>query len=83
MVEGVGHVKLPLTPTGWKELIKSSRLAPFGMGESTVVDTNVRNTWEIDAKQHVTFQNHGLWNAYLNEALQSAKLELGLDENLE
>lgn len=46
----LGIVGLPLS-TRDAEAIKSRSIqAPFGMGERTVVDKTVRDTWEMDAK---------------------------------
>lgn len=44
-----GHtISLPLAQ-GDAEVIKAvSRQAPFGKGDQTLVDTSVRNTWELD-----------------------------------
>lgn len=41
------------------EAIKSrANQAPFGMGERTVVDKSVRDTWELDASQVAKTLNH-------------------------
>ena len=48
-VEGVGPIALPLLPAQAKQLIKAATRAPFGRGADTVVDTNVRRTWQIEA----------------------------------
>ncbi len=46
---GLGPIGLPLNARE-AEVIKSrAKQAPFGMGERTVVDTSVRDTWEMDA----------------------------------
>ena len=52
-VEGVGPIALPLMPAQAKQLIKAATRAPFGRGAETVVDTNVRRTWQIEAN-HVS-----------------------------
>src|SRR4051794_8348685 len=44
-VEGLGPVGLPLTARQAKELKKQCEQAPYGKGEETVVDTNVRRVW--------------------------------------
>lgn len=44
------------------EIIKSyAEQAPFGMGERTVIDRNVRDTWEIDAKKVCTSSSLPFW----------------------
>ena len=47
----IGLVGLPLSIRD-AELVKTRcTQAPFGMGERTIVDKTVRDTWEMDAKQ--------------------------------
>lgn len=51
LANDIGTVKLPLS-TRDAELVRSGcRQAPFGQGERTIVDTTVRDTWEMDANQ--------------------------------
>jgi hypothetical protein len=55
-VKGVGNIELPLGKQAAAQLIKLSRLAPYGHGEETKVNIEVRKTWEIDAAE-VRFSN--------------------------
>lgn len=48
-LKDVGRVGLPLSEPAAKRIISHCRQAPFGQGERTVVDTTVRDTWEMDA----------------------------------
>jgi predicted 2-oxoglutarate/Fe(II)-dependent dioxygenase YbiX len=48
-VDGVGCVALPLLPIQVEQLVAVAQRAPFGRGEETVVDTEVRRTWQIGA----------------------------------
>ena len=48
-VNGVGHLAFPLLSSQCTDLIRVAQQAPFGRGEHTIVDVNVRNTWQIDA----------------------------------
>ncbi|KAH8103882.1 hypothetical protein BXZ70DRAFT_923215 [Cristinia sonorae] len=48
-LDGVGTIGLPLGAHDAEAIIQAARQAPFGMGEHTVVDTTVRDTWELDA----------------------------------
>ena len=50
-LEGLGDVGLPLGVRDAKAIREVARQAPFGKGERTVVDTTVRDTWEMDASQ--------------------------------
>ena len=46
-VDGVGTVALPLLPVQAEQLIAVAERAPFGRGAETLVDTEVRRTWQI------------------------------------
>ena len=48
-VEGVGPIALPLLMAQARQLIEAATRAPYGRGSDTVVDTNVRRTWQIEA----------------------------------
>lgn len=48
-VEGVGTIALPLLPVQAQQLIEVAEQAPYGRGSETLVDTEVRRTWQIDA----------------------------------
>ncbi|KLO18810.1 hypothetical protein SCHPADRAFT_806563, partial [Schizopora paradoxa] len=52
-IEGFGVLGLPLSAPEAKRVISTSvtQQAPFGMGERTVVDKTVRDTWEIDGSK--------------------------------
>ncbi len=50
-VEGVGQVAFPLLQTQAEQLIAIAKRAPYGRGADTVVDTDVRRTWQINADQ--------------------------------
>ena len=48
-VEGIGPVALPLLPFQAEQLIVAAARAPYGRGQDTIVDTEVRRTWQIEA----------------------------------
>lgn len=50
-VDGVGTVALPLLPQQAAELAAVAERAPYGRGPDTLVDTEVRRTWQIGAEQ--------------------------------
>ena len=62
-VPGIGDIQIPLEEAQAKELIAKSRQAPYGKGAETIVDTSVRNTWELDASQF-TFKDPD-WDTFL------------------
>jgi len=48
-VAGVGPIALPLLPVQAEQLAALAERAPYGRGEATLVDTEVRRTWQIGA----------------------------------
>ncbi|HXP70547.1 MAG TPA: 2OG-Fe(II) oxygenase, partial [Candidatus Dormibacteraeota bacterium] len=50
-VQGVGPIALPLLPVQAEQLIAIAQQAPYGRGEQTLVDTEVRRTWQIDPER--------------------------------
>jgi hypothetical protein len=50
-VNGFGQIGLPLHPLQIQELIKICEQAPFGMMDKTIVDTSIRNTWQLSPSQ--------------------------------
>jgi len=77
-VEGVGPIKLPLKAKTAKQLIAAGKVAPYGKGTKTLTDKNVRNSFELDAKQ---LQLSDDWNRAIAEVTQSVAMDLGLLEN--
>ena len=47
VVDGVGPIALPLLQVQADQLIAIAERAPYGRGEATLVDTEVRRTWQI------------------------------------
>jgi hypothetical protein len=80
VVEGIGSIELPPTAADVAALVESSKLVPYGYRDRTLVDTNVRNTWEIDAS-YVSFGPG--WYACLKEAAKNTQLEMGVGPDLE
>ncbi|KZS87473.1 hypothetical protein SISNIDRAFT_419545 [Sistotremastrum niveocremeum HHB9708] len=66
-VAGFGNVALPLTEEKARELVQVCHQAPYGKKEQTLVDTSVRDTWEIDADR-VLFKNP-LWQKWLKSVV--------------
>jgi predicted 2-oxoglutarate/Fe(II)-dependent dioxygenase YbiX len=48
-VDGVGPIALPLLSVQAEQLIAVAERAPFGRGVQTLIDTNVRRAWQINA----------------------------------
>ena len=76
-VEGVGLVPVPLTDDLAKKLVAVAQQAPHGRGMETVVDTSVRNTWQIEPSK-VRLANPA-WNAALQSLVSETVTALGVD----
>lgn len=77
-VAGVGSIALPLESQQALALTKRAHQAPYGKGTKTLVDTNVRRVWEIDARQVVLANPQ--WDDVVKQAVQTAQRELGLEK---
>src|SRR3984893_328084 len=77
-VEGVGPIALPLLMAQARQLIKAATRAPYGRGSDTVVDTNVRRTWRIEADRVRIGGKH--WSNSLDGIVARAAEGLGLPE---
>jgi hypothetical protein len=53
-------------------------LAPYGRKEETIVDTKVRNTWQLNPDQLVI--RNPLWNNTLGELVEKIKFNLGIEK---
>ncbi|KAG6001850.1 hypothetical protein E4U21_003778 [Claviceps maximensis] len=76
-VDDVGDITLPLSEFQARQMIAKARQAPYGKGSATVVDTAVRNTWELDAEQF-TLRNPA-WPAFLRRVCARVALDLGIN----
>lgn len=79
-VTGFGTVGLPLSATEASRLRTVCNRAPFGKGERTVVDTDVRDTWELEPEK-VKFENPD-WDGWLKGTVVSKVCaDLGVPAN--
>lgn len=77
-VAGLGMLSLPLGKTSARRLIKQCRQAPYGKGKETLVDTDIRRTWELDSDR---FQlTNPKWGELLKEIVANVQRELGLED---
>jgi len=74
-VEGLGCVPVPLKRGIAKVLIPTCRVASFGKGTETLVDTRVRKTFELDPQK---FRLGDEWNSAIAGAAQTVADPLGL-----
>ena len=77
-VDGVGRIAFPLLQVQVKRLVAIAEAAPYGRGEETVVDRDVRRTWQIEPGKVRIGGRH--WEKTLAELVADAALGLGVSE---
>src|SRR5262245_54842745 len=75
-VAGVGPIALPLLPVQAQQLIAVAERAPYGRGEETLVDTEVRRTWQIDPERVQIAGRH--WARTLEDIVARVSEGLGV-----
>jgi predicted 2-oxoglutarate/Fe(II)-dependent dioxygenase YbiX len=50
-INGIGRISFPLLPEQAKQIIAIAERSPFGRAENTIVDVNVRRTWQVASDQ--------------------------------
>src|SRR5258708_25094062 len=75
-VKGVGQIRLPVRAPQARKLCDVARPARFGVGEQTLTDASVRDTWEIPPDL-VTITGPR-WAATLEGVLGEVRDQLGL-----
>lgn len=75
-VRGVGRVVLPVSAEQANQLCRVGRPATYGLGDKTLLDTQVRNTWEIPLSRVKINQRR--WAKTLVPALDRLRADLGL-----
>ncbi|MGW5754797.1 2OG-Fe(II) oxygenase [Nocardia rhamnosiphila] len=80
-VDGVGPIRLPVTPAQARELCGVGRPARYGLREQTLLDANVRDTWEVP-RDRVTIDERQ-WRETLLPMLDILQAELGLAPDCE
>ena len=75
-VNGLGIIGLPLSEREAVELTKACHQAPFGKGSETIIDTDVRNTWELNADQFEL--ENPEWQTILDSAVHQVANALGV-----
>lgn len=75
-VEGVGRLELPVPPSQARRLCEVARPARYGLRDQTLLDANVRDTWEVP-RERVAI-DEGQWHETLLPLLDTLRAELGL-----
>ena len=77
-VDGVGRIAFPLLPAQAEQLVAIAEQAPYGRGEETLVDRQVRRTWQIDSGIVRIGGRH--WDETLAGLVADAALGLGIGD---
>ena len=91
-IEGVGVISFPIPDSQIKDMVKHAERAPYGRGSETILDTSVRNAWQLAPTkvriggkswerpfQHIlsTVTDRLRWNGRLGRIPQAAHLRRG------
>ncbi|MGH7120783.1 MAG: 2OG-Fe(II) oxygenase [Acetobacteraceae bacterium] len=80
-VDGAGRISFPILPAQIERLIGLAEAAPYGRGGQTVLDRDVRRTWQIDpGKIRIGGRS---WEQTLAELVAEAARGLGVAEPVE
>ena len=74
-VENVGVLSLPVPDAQVRALINSAERAPYGKGTDTLVDTSVRDCWQIDGMSIDV--GGGMWDDTFSRILDASATGLG------
>jgi len=77
-VDGVGRIAFPILPAQAERLVAIAEAAPYGRGEETVVDREVRRTWQVDPAQVRIGGRH--WEKTLTDLVADIARGLGVSE---
>ena len=79
-MEGVGTVGMPVSVADARQLIAQAAQAPYGRGEETIVDTDVRRVWQLEPS-HFTLRN-AQWQDHMSAIVDAVKQQLGIDDTV-
>lgn len=74
-VKGAGTLSFPVPPPQIEAMVQHATRAPYGRGEKTIVDTSVRNVWQISSRA-VKIGGKS-WAASFESILSNVKAGLG------
>ena len=80
-VKDYGPVSLPLVEAQAKELINVCQQAPYGRNMDTLVDTNVRDSYQLDPEQVEI--RHPEWGTKLQVLVDRVGKALGCQDKIE
>jgi predicted 2-oxoglutarate/Fe(II)-dependent dioxygenase YbiX len=79
-VKGIGGIGLPISPAQARQLIEKASQAPYGRGEETIVDTEVRRVWQLEPRQF-TLTNPE-WDSFLAGVVNQISKAFGISKKV-
>lgn len=79
-VGDIGRLGFPLYNVAVNDLISASSKAPYGQGKNTLLNTQVRDAWQIDATK-VTIGGGDVWTSYFTETVRRHCGHLGISSD--
>ncbi len=79
-VEGIGNVGVPISAADARRLIERASQAPYGRGEQTIVDTNVRRVWQLEPQRFAL--RNAAWSAFMDGIVETVRKEFGIDKKV-
>ena len=75
-IDSLGMLGLPLSPRDMESIKGIASRAPFGHGEKSIIDSTVRDTWEIDSSR-ISLKNSS-WTSFLGGVVDTVWKGLGV-----
>jgi len=75
-VKGLGSIGVPVAPADAKRIIGKASQAPYGRGEATVVDTDVRRVWQLEPSQFAL--RNDAWGEAMAGVVDAVRKDLGI-----
>lgn len=80
-VEGIGNVGVPVSAADARRLVEQASQAPYGRGEETIVDTNVRRVWQLEPRQFAL--RNAAWGGFIDGIVDSIRTEFGIPKKVQ
>lgn len=80
-VEGIGNMGVPVSAADARRLIKLASQAPYGRGDETIVDTNVRRVWQVEPRQFAL--RNTAWGDFVDGVVAAVRKEFGISKEIQ
>lgn len=80
-VRDVGSVGIPVSQTEARRLIAQASQAPYGRGEETIVDPDVRRVWQLEPRQFSLRNSE--WRPFIAGIVASVQQAFGISQRID